>query len=276
MPKHILLPTDFSENAFSAALYAIKLYEKEQCTFHLLHSSRMKVSLMSSMSNKLIRVLADKARKDLADLKAKIEKHSTNSNHSFEVILSTNDLNSSIEAIIDKVKIDLLIMGTKGETKATELLFGSNTVNVIKQVTQCPILVIPNAYNFEIPEQIAFPTDYNRAYDNELEALKQLAELNHSIIRVLHINDEDTISEVQKKNLTLLKMELENYNPTFHWISKDDKKAKAIQNFTEDLDINILVMINYKHSFIENIIKEPVIKSIGFQPKIPFMVIPQR
>ena len=93
---------------------------------------------------------------------------------------------------------------------------------------------------------------------------------------MLHINDEDTISELQKKNLTLLKMALENYNPTFHWISKDDKKAKAIQNFTEDLDINILVMINYKHSFIENIIKEPVIKSIGFQPKIPFMVIPQR
>jgi len=276
MPKHILLPTDFSENAFSAALYAIKLFEKEQCTFHLLHSSRMKVSLMSSMSNKLIRVLADKARKDLTDLKARIEKHSTNSNHAFEVILSTNDLNSSIEAVIEKVKIDLLIMGTKGETKATELLFGSNTVNVIKQVTQCPILVIPDAYDYVVPEQIAFPTDYNRAYNNELESLIQLAELNHSIIRVLHINDEDTISELQKKNLTLLKMALENYNPTFHWISKDDKKAKAIQIFTEDLDINILVMINYKHSFIENIIKEPVIKSIGFQPKIPFMVIPQR
>ena len=156
MPKHILLPTDFSENAFSAALFAIKLFEKEQCTFHLLHSSRMKVSLMSSMSNKLIRVLADKARKDLADLKARIEKHSTNSNHAFEVILSTNDLNSSIEAVIEKVKIDLLIMGTKGETKATELLFGSNTVNVIKQVTQCPILVIPDAYDYVVPSKLLF------------------------------------------------------------------------------------------------------------------------
>ena len=32
-------------------------------------------------------------------------------------------------------------------------------------------------------------------------------------------------------------------------------------------------MVNYKHSFIEKITKEPVIKTIGFQPFIPFLVI---
>jgi hypothetical protein len=33
-------------------------------------------------------------------------------------------------------------------------------------------------------------------------------------------------------------------------------------------------MLSYKHSLIEKIIKEPVIKKIGLKPTIPFLVIP--
>jgi hypothetical protein len=56
---------------------------------------------------------------------------------------------------------------------------------------------------------------------------------------------------------------------------KYDKKTKEIIDFVEELDINILAMVNYKHSFIEKIINEPVIKKIGFNPKVPFLVIPE-
>ena len=52
------------------------------------------------------------------------------------------------------------------------------------------------------------------------------------------------------------------------------KKDEAIKDFIDELNINILVMINYKHSFIESLVKEPVIKKLGFQPTIPFLVIP--
>jgi hypothetical protein len=33
--------------------------------------------------------------------------------------------------------------------------------------------------------------------------------------------------------------------------------------------------MNLKYSFIEAIIKEPVIKKIGYHPIIPFMIIPE-
>ncbi|WP_178983369.1 universal stress protein [Winogradskyella helgolandensis] len=276
MPKNILLPTDFSDNALSAAIYAIKLYEKEQCTFHLLHSSRMKISRMSSISNKLIEVLAENARRDLANLKAKVQENYANENHTFEVILSTNDLQDSIEAIVKKIKIDLIVIGSRGETKANDIIFGNNTVNVITHVKKCPVLVVPNDYDFVKPERIAFPTDFNRVYGDELQPLKQLAELNNSNIRVVHINTEDNLSETQKENLDTLELALENHNPSYHWMPKYNRKAKAIQDFTEENHINILVMVNYQHSFIESIIKEPVIKTLGFHPNIPFLVIPQK
>ncbi|EPR74841.1 putative universal stress protein UspA [Winogradskyella psychrotolerans RS-3] len=275
MPKNILLPTDFSDNALSAAIYAIKLYEEEHCIFHFLHSSKINMSSMTSMSNKLSRVLAENARKELSDLKTKAERDYANENHTFEVILSSNDLHSLIEVIVEKEDIDLIVIGTKGETKAKEILFGSNTVNIIKQVKNCPILVIPNKFDFVKPEQIAFPTDFNRVYGDELLALKQLADINNSKIRIVHINNEDDISETQKQNLALLEMSLEHYDNSLHWVPNYDRKAKAIQEFIEEFKINILVMVNYKHSFIENIIKEPVITNIGFHPTVPFLVIPQ-
>ena len=53
------------------------------------------------------------------------------------------------------------------------------------------------------------------------------------------------------------------------------EKATEINHFIEELEIDILAMVNYKHSFIEKIINEPVIKKIGFHPNIPFLVIPE-
>ena len=274
MKKNILLPTDFSDNAWSAAVYALKLYEDQSCTFYFLHSSKLKASAMSNMSNKLVRVMAENATKELNELKEMAENSNTNANHKFEIILSTNDLYDAIEATIEKRKIDLVVMGTKGATKATDIVFGSNTVNVIKKIKGCPVMAIPDEFDFVKPEQIAFPTDFNRFYGEELVPLKRLADLFNSKIRVMHINIKDDITEAQDYNLDQLKLALEDYLHSFHWLPDYDKKHEVIKEFIDELNINILVMINYKRSFIESIIKEPVIKKLGFQLAIPFLVIP--
>ena len=39
--KNILIPTDFSENSWNAIRYALKLYKKTRCSFHILHVSNV-------------------------------------------------------------------------------------------------------------------------------------------------------------------------------------------------------------------------------------------
>ena len=38
MRKNILIPTDFSENAWNALSYALNLFKDEKCTFYLLNA----------------------------------------------------------------------------------------------------------------------------------------------------------------------------------------------------------------------------------------------
>ena len=276
MKRKILIPTDFSDNSWSAIGYALKLYANEECTFFLLNSTTIKASTLSNLSNKLLEIMKDDAMKELLEIKDLVEINNENANHDFQIILSSEDLKKAIKNAIKEWNIDLIIMGTKGATGAKEFFFGSNTVHIIKSIKDCPVLVVPDEYDFVVPSQIAFPTDYNRYYDiKEIKPLMQLADLYNSKIRIVHINEEEELNDVQDYNLFELQSYLIEYENSFHWMPKYAKKAVEINDFIAELGIDILAMVNYKHSFIEKILREPVIKKIGFQPKIPFLVIPE-
>ena len=275
MKKNILLPTDFSDNAWSAAVYALKLYAQEECTFYFVHSIKMKLSTRSNLSNKLLNILKENAMKELLVLKEMAQTSNTNPNHDFEIILSQDNLQATIETMIKKNQIDLIVMGKKGVTRDKELFFGGNTVDSLKKIRLCPILIIPEDYDFVKPKQIAFPTDFDRFFeDKELRPLKDLAELNNSKIRIVHINVEPHLNDIQEYNFTTLKNYLEDYELSCHWMPNYAKKTNEIVDFIKDLKIDLLAMVNYKHGFIENIIKEPIIKKMGMHPIIPFLVIP--
>ena len=275
MQKNILFPTDFSNNALNAIKYALELFKNEKCTFYILNATEIQVSVMSNLTNKLLETIKEDSQKHLKELAKKLELASINSKFHFQTICSSKSLVSAITKSVIEHNIDLVVMGTKGATGAKEFFVGSNTNTIIKKMNFCPILVIPENLDFVIPTQIAFPTDFKRFFSNiELKPIKDLASLYNSKIRVVHINVEDDLDDIQENNLSALKQYLKKFTYSFHWIPDFTNKTKSICTFVDELDINMLVMVNYKHSFIENIIKEPVIKKVGFHPMIPFMVIP--
>ncbi|WAC02325.1 universal stress protein [Lacinutrix neustonica] len=273
---NILLPTDFSDNAWSAAVYALKLYANEACTFYFLNSTKFKASATRSyITTKYIETLRDEALQELSDLKKMARVANANANHKFEIIASDKNLETAINSTLLLHDIELVVMGTKGATGAKELFFGSNTIHIINNIKDCPVLVVPDEYDFAIPKEIAFPTGFNRYYSHiELDPLRTVSALYDSKIKIIHINTEDHLTAVQKYNKEMLHDYLKQYEHSFHWLPKYTKKASAINEFIIDLNINLLVMVNYKHSFIEKILKEPVVKNIGFQPIVPFLVIP--
>lgn len=272
---NILVPTDFSDNASSALNYALKLYANQQCTFYVLHSIYIDEAVTRAFNaaypedgpNKIV-------EKKLNGFIAKTETANANSKHQFKPLFSAEELKSAVKKAIKVNAIDMIVMGTKGTTGAVEYVMGSNTIKVIRHVGDCPVLVLPEGFTFVEPKQITFPTDYNRSYDEkEIQSLKDLADLYHSKIRIVHINVNKELSEAQENNMNMLKKCLEGYKHSFHWLPDDTSKSKAIAKFVDDLEIDILAMINYKHGILERILNEPVIKNLMFHPTVPMLVI---
>lgn len=229
---------------------------------------------MSPLSNFERSEVSKTALKELNDFKSLAEQSNANANHEFKILLSTESLQIAIKSSVEKFLIDLVIMGTKGASGAKGFLFGSNTVRAVKATYHCPVLIIPFDYNYTEPLQIAFPTDFSRFYGEELWPLKELAEMCSSKIRIVHIAEEKGLSGVQVSNLEQLKACLEDFDFSLHCMPSYAKKTQEINDFINELGIDVLVLIKYKHSLIEGIIKEPVIKHIGFKPEVPVMVIP--
>lgn len=277
MKRSILIPTDFSDNAWSAIIYALKLYADEFCTFFLLHTSHLSNPVSRTyITTHYVQKTHEMAEKELAELKNQIEHANVNANHEFETIMSTKPLLDAVKSILKKHHINLIVMGTKGATGVNKFFIGSTTVKLIQNIKQCPILAVPDAYEFTKPKHIAFPTDFNRFYDYlELKPLMDFADLFNAHIYIVHINVDKKLSDLQEYNMTMLEEHLKDHEYSFHWMPEYTKKSKAINEFIEDLKIDVLVMVHYKHSIIEAIIKEPIIKKMGYEPTVPFLVIPE-
>ncbi|WP_299215176.1 universal stress protein [uncultured Aquimarina sp.] len=278
--KRILVPTDFSNNAYGALFYATRLFQDHECQFYILNTFEVHTPVLTgridtSKGDLLYQKLSAKSKDGLTQTFHSIIRDTDDLNHTFETISVSKDLTETINKTIKKKNIDLVVMGTKGATGASTLFMGSNTVKVVQKIHNCPVLVVPDEYDFQKPMEIAFPTDFRRFYiAEELKPLIDIASLFGSSIRIFHIHEEEKLDEIQEHNYTSLKNHLSDFTHSIHWISKEGQKARLINDFIDELDIDLLVMVNYRHSLMENITREPIIKKIGFHPSVPFLVIP--
>lgn len=276
--KKILLPTDFSENSYNALAYAVQLFEKEKCDFYVLNTYTpilydSEYILYNATQPTLEEIYRDNSQAGLNRIVNRLKKTYPNSNHSFAQISAFNMLNDEIKKQVDEKHIELVIMGTQGATGADEILFGSHTVHAMKKA-HCPLLAIPSEYNFKKPENILFPTDYGIDYsDKHLDLLLEMSAKYNSKIHVLHVYFGIPLREEQEQAKRKLAAKLKEVPHQFYSLEKNSV-PEAINDFQKENPTDILFMINNKHSFFENLLFRPVINTIGFRIKIPFLVIP--
>tara|TARA_R110002126_G_scaffold277560_1_gene423499 strand:+ start:63098 stop:63946 length:849 start_codon:yes stop_codon:yes gene_type:complete len=275
--KKIIVPTDFSETALNAVIYARKLLKNDLCTFYILHAYQQEIYESNSLINEenLVEVttaVQKKTQKNLEKLLKQINEFPKNAKHHYKIRSANNILVDEVDNIVDVKDIDIVIMGTNGMTDDKKLTFGSNTIQVLKYI-KCPVLIVPKEYKYKAPKKIVFSSNFYIPYQKrELHFLSELA-LNHkSKIDVLSFSDLKTISLRELKNKHFIEAILKNNNILF--ATGDGKDiVKTIKSYIKKQDIDILVMINRRHSFLENILFKDTINTIGLTIKIPFLVL---
>jgi len=280
--KNILLPTDFSDNAWNATKYAIELFSGDECVFHLLNTytpaiANSRFMAASFSSGQLEDGVHSNSERGLREVLEKIKATYKYPLHSFKTISSFSLLVDEIKDIVEREAIDLIVTGTKGATGLDEVFMGSNTVRIIKAVKNCPVLAIPQNFEYKTPSEIAFATDFNRFYSqSELQPIIDLANTFNATIRIVHVQYEiKALTEIQQFNLNMLRKYLSKVEHYVHTVSELNSVSKTLEVFAEELDIHLLAMLNFHHSYMERMTREPVVKRLAFHTRIPLLVIPE-
>lgn len=274
--QHILIPTDFSDNAWNATIYALQFFKPQKITFHFLH---IDVSLQvdddplhyNGVSAK--KEISEETRAKMADWMQKVYTYYPNPLHNFRSSLRCTLFIEGFRNYVSKQNIDLIVMGTKGASGLKEMTIGSKTGAVIKRI-KCSNLVIPEAARFTIFLNIGFPTDFNMFYKQKMiQTLLEIANTYKSSIKVLRVaQNEKPLDNVQKTNREHLKQHLQAVSHSFHVIENPNLES-ALQSFVNTMQIDMVAMIAKNLNFFQRILFKPQVEQISYHIQIPFLVL---
>ncbi len=275
--RKIIVPTDFSENSLNAIKYATELFKYNHAEIYLLHAfadevydakNRLPDEIFDELQEKILK----ETKEGLEDFRKKIISFSPNPKHTVHTIAEFGMLVDSVNDWVEKENMDIVVMGTKGQTSDKKITFGSNTLQVIKYV-KCPVLAIPADYGDVQPKNILFSTDFQLTYKRrELKLVSSIAKSFVSKINFLYVSKFPSLSFRQQDNKNFLEASFSENQVIFHQ-EKDKEVTNAINTFIIENPIDMLVMVNTRHSYLENILYQSTIEKIGLHIDIPFLVL---
>lgn len=278
MRKKILIPTDFSRNAWDAIVYATDMLHKESCDFYLLNvydfaDYATDNIMVPQLDDQLFETLKSNSEKGLAKLLQQLSFRDQSPDHQFITLSQQNNLIDALREVVEIKGIDLIVMGTKGDSDALNKTFGSHTVMVMEKVRNCPVLAIPPTALYTVVEEIVFPTGFKSHYKKmEMEYLVYLAKITKSAVRVVHIVKEDALTEEQRNFKELLEECLEGVDFSYHFLESDHIN-EAVDVFVQSRNSGMIAFINKKHTLFANLFTKPMVKELGMHARVPVLAL---
>ncbi|WP_179352727.1 universal stress protein [Winogradskyella vidalii] len=273
----ILLPTDFSKNSMNAINYALEFFKYQNVQFYFMHAYRSEFydhdDLVSrDVFDTVLNKVKTNSKNNLEKLLKDIEKSTPNPRYTYQYISVYDTLVEASNKIADEHHIDLIVMGTKGKSNNSHIVFGSQTFQVLKYV-DCPVLAIPSNYNNTQPKRILFPTDYLIPYKRrELKLLSILARSYRSDIDVIYISTSPKLSIRQEDNQAFIKDTLLCNKVNFS-IKNNKKVAETITSHIKENDIDMITMVNTQHSFLEDMLFPSTMDRVSLGLEIPLLAM---
>lgn len=272
--KTILVPTDFSENAFIAGQYAASLAKELNAKVLFYHVYIVLYSGFeeTGVSVKHVEWAEREASEAMANLLQSFEKEFPDVEIDGEHVRGF-----MIDALSERLKadssIELIVMGSKGVTNVADAIFGSTTYEVIKK-SPIPVLVIPQDTGDYSLKHIGFFSDYQL---HEIDSLKRVRELfkNVKSFDVLHLVKQGTGSNADSKQAWKLKASAAINEEDLNLIEIEVEKAdlNAVSQAANSQQLDLMVFTRPHKSFFEKVFGSSLTKQVANYPIIPSLYI---
>lgn len=185
--KKILVPTDFSDCAGYALNTAVRLAEKFGAELHIYHRANMDPGFDETAPN---------AQHDFTESFAllqyirkkfyKIREQYRASNLRIITTFSAGDLVKTVTDYVNAENIDMIVMGSSGATGLKEMVMGSQTQKIVRNV-HCPVLVVKHSAENINFKNIVFASDFSEMAKKPFEKLIEFARKFNARIHLLNV-----------------------------------------------------------------------------------------
>lgn len=264
--KHIIVPSDFSNNANNALNYAVNIANHfEACTLHLIHA--YEVSGATGMMGAVKTFINSQTEQALSNIVKDIK---SSLFHGTALVAKAIE-GEPIDLIVkyaEHLKADYIIMGTQGASSLKEVFMGTNTLGVIKN-SSIPVLAIPSEHKYEPIKNIVLAIDSNVvSTSGVVKPMTILAKEYQSKVNVLHVGKEKESATIDAG----VDINLSELQHSFHFV-QDKKIDKGINDFVEKEQAHLLCVIRRKRDFLSHFFHVSITQKEVFHSKIPLMIL---
>lgn len=274
--KKIIVPTDFSQTAQTAFLYAEALSGKL--------GNPIKVVNISHPSTDSLDGVTAPMMDDLLKMKAeKLEKfvhveQPVSGNSSTDVLIETEAIpgfaKSEIVEISKSDDTEMIVMGTTGERGVLIDILGSISSGVSQQA-KCPVWLIPPGAKFTGINNILYASNFESADDTIVMKAANLASQFGSMIHFVHVNEKNESEDFTETEGKIFDRLFSKGEPSFPFQMKAvsaDSVAEGINGYAENENVDLVVIVNRQRSFWESLTGQSMTKNLTLAIKKPTLV----
>lgn len=278
MPK-ILFPTDFSQAANNAFIYALRVADRLDAEIIALHAYHIPVIKNASLPHTLLEFYENIEVEEFEDFRDNLpilheiaEKDGRTHIPVKSMLVKSED---SVRAIIqtgEKEDVDMIIMGTKGATGLREIFFGSVAGEVMENADR-PVIAVPEKAEFDGKiDRIAVTTEFK---EEEIEAINRVVDFARPFeAEVACINVDLAHTEFYLHRADEFRDKLDvDYEKFKVEILDGTSIREAISQYMEAQQVDILGMLTHRRNFFQELFRFSRAKEMAYHLRTPILSI---
>lgn len=266
--KRILVPTDFSEYAYSAAEVAARIARKTGARVYLLHVvNLLEYGDEEEISKQLF--VMKLVRKRMQEMVNQPFFEGVNVVEALQFDL----IHENITKLAKKYEIDLIVMGSHGASGIKEVIYGSNTQKIMRR-SACPVLTIKNVPAKDDFKDIVFASNFNPEVETGFFAVQRFAEIYGAKIHLLRIctnyDFETTTSCHDKMNALAAATGLKDYSVNVY---NNHSLESGIREFGEMIQADLTAIATHGYTGIGHILLGSKAEDLVNHEKMPVLSV---
>lgn len=275
----ILFPTDFSETAKNAFIYALNLAKATDSELFVLHCYEMVVlSTTNSGNPDMVQEVYETMElshfdefKDQVPSMHKIAEENGLGDVKLTFLFEEGLLQSVIRKIVNEDNISYIVMGTNGANSLEKKLLGSNTVNIMNKI-DVPILSVPNEASFTRPEikTIGFATMLRESDKKGIYTIAKIAQKLGAEFKCLHVLRDEKANYDETLNAWVA--EFAPLGVTFHTVLNRDLE-QSVFYFIDKYEVDVMCIIKRQMGFFEKLFSASLSQQLAYHSYVPVFVL---